>query len=185
MINLLPIEEKKKTRAEYRFRLGIIVAFAITALSLISLALLFPVYLLTLSKYQFASEKLIKLESEQGRTEQEKEINTKIKAVNKEIDLFSKENKKSVVFSEIVMKIIETKGSTIKIQNMFYEPSPERERFVISGRADDRDSLALFIERLKKDSFFTTVDIPISSYIKSVDIDFSVILEKRPLPLKK
>lgn len=184
MINLLPIEEKKKIRAEYRLRLGAIAALAVTSLFLISLVLLSPVYLLTLSKYQLASEKLVKLETEQGQKEQEKEINTRIKAVNKEINLFSKENKEQAVFSEIVMKILETKGPTIKVQNMFYESSPQQERFIISGRADDRDNLALFIEKLKKDSFFTTVDIPISSYIKSVDIDFSVILEKS-LSIKK
>lgn len=184
MINLLPTEEKKKTRAEYRFRLGAIVALTVALLFLISLVLLSPVYLLTLSKYQFASEKLVKLETEQGQKEQEKEIDARIKAVNKEIALFSKENKDQVVFSEIVTKIIELKGSTIKIQNMFYEINSGRGHFIISGRADDRDNLALFIEKLKKDSFFTTVDIPISSYIKSADIDFSVILEKS-LSIKK
>lgn len=185
MINLLPLEEKKKTRAEYRLRLGALVALAVALLLLASLILLFPVYLLTLSKYQFASDKFVKLESEQGRTEQEKELNTQINEVNKKTNLFLKEYNKQAVFSEIVTKIIETKGNTIRIQNIFYETSPGRERLVISGRADDRDLLALFIENLKKDPFFTTVDIPISSYIKSTDIDFSVILERKSLPLKK
>ncbi|MBI3634558.1 MAG: hypothetical protein HY228_03005 [Candidatus Yonathbacteria bacterium] len=185
MINLLPLEEKKKIRAEYRLRLSALVMLA-TALSLLaSLILLSPVYLLTLSKYQFASEKFVRLESEQGKTEQEKELNAQINEVNKKTALFLKEDRRQAVFSEIVTKIIETKGSTIRIQNIFYETSPGRERFVISGRADDRDLLALFVENLKKDPFFTTVDIPISSYIKSTDIDFSVILEKKYLPVKK
>lgn len=185
MINLLPLEEKKKIRAEYRFRLATLVALATALLLLASLILLSPVYLLTLSKYQFASEKFIKLESEQGRTEQEKEINTQINEVNKKTALFLKEDKGIAVFSDIVMKIIETKGVAIKIQNIFFETSPGRERFVISGKADDRDNLASFVEYLKRDSFFTTVDIPISSYIKSEDIAFSVILERKSLPLKK
>ena len=185
MINLLPIEEKKKMRAEYRFRLGIMIAFAVVVLSFINLILLSPVYLLTLSKYQFASEKLAELESEQGRTGQEKEINAQISAINKRVNLFLEKNKEQSLFSEVITKIIETKGPTIRIQNMSYELTSQKERFVVSGRADDRDILALFIESLKKDSFFTTVNIPISSYIKSTDIDFSVVLEKNYIPLKK
>lgn len=185
MINLLPLEEKKKIRTEYHFRLGVLVALSIALLLLANLILLSPVYLLTLSKYQFASEKFIKLESEQGRTEQEKEINAQINEVNKRTALFLKEDKGSAVFSEIVIKIIETKGTAIKIQNIFFETSPGRERFVISGRSDDRDNLASFVENLKRDSFFTTVDIPISSYIKSTDIAFSVILERKSPPSKK
>lgn len=184
MINLLPSEEKKKVRMDYRLRLGAIVALAITLLFLASLILLSPVYLLTLSKHQFASERFVKLESEQGKTEQERDINTRIGEVNKKVDLFLKEDKDQVVFSEIITKIIEMKGTAIKLQNMFYESSPGRKRFVISGRADDRDNLARFVENLKKDPFFTTVDIPISSYIKSTDIDFSVILEKKSISKK-
>ncbi len=185
MINLLPFEEKKKIRAEYRLRLGAIVSLATALLLLSSLVLLSLVYLLTLSKYQFASERFVKLESEQGKTGQEKDINARIGETNKKVNIFLKEDKDQALFSEIIMKIIETKGTAIKLQNMFYESSPERKRLVISGRADDRDNLALFMETLKKDPFFTTVDIPISSYIKSTDIDFSVILEKKSPSLKK
>ena len=185
MINLIPIKEKKKIRAEYRFRLGVVVALASVSLFLISLVLLFPAYLLTLSKYQFASENLAKIEIEHGEVAQEEEIADQTSMVNKKINFFLQEGKESWMFSEVVIKIIEIKGPTIKIKNMSYESSLGKERFVISGRADDRDILASFVEKLKRDPSFTSVTIPISSYIKSTDIDFSIILEKSSLPLKK
>jgi len=70
------------------------------------------------------------------------------------------------------------KDPGVKVQSILYSINPERERLVLSGRADNRDSLALFAETLKKDPSFSKVELPIGSYVKSSNIDFSLVLER-------
>ncbi len=179
MQNLLPIEEKKKVLMEYRIRLGIVFLFVVTALVVANLALLAPSYLLAVSKSTFMSEELRNLEGREADRTQEKDVFAKIKEINKKIALFLKAgNPNSATPSELFMKIISTKTSSIKITGFSYDATIERERIVLTGRADDRESLAKFLEELKKDETFTKVELPISSYVKSVNIEFSIVLER-------
>lgn len=179
MINILPTEEKKKILVEYRLRLGVVAVFALAALVFSSLILLAPSYLLAISKYNSVSGELAMLESKQGHNSQEKDINTQISGINKKIDLFLKGGAGvTVAPSQAILSILNIKGSAIKIQGFTYDATGKQERFIVTGVALDRDSLAQFIENLKKEPTFTKVDLPISSYVKSANIDFSIVIER-------
>ncbi len=179
MQNLLPIEEKKKVLTEYRIRLGVVFLFTVSSLVVANLALLAPSYLLAVSKSTFMSEELANLEGKEANRAEEKDVYSKIKEINKKIDLFLKAgNPNKSVPSELFMKIISTKNSAIKITGLSYDATADRERIVLGGRASDRESLAKFLEELKKDKTFTKVELPISSYVKSVNIEFSIVLER-------
>jgi hypothetical protein len=78
----------------------------------------------------------------------------------------------------VFQKIIELKTPKIKILGLTHDVALDRERFVVTGRSADRDGLALFVDTLKKDGLFDGVELPIASYVKSVDIEFSVTLER-------
>ncbi|MHB1118023.1 MAG: hypothetical protein ACYCZ7_00625 [Minisyncoccota bacterium] len=178
MLNIIPAEEKKRILAEYHMRLAVVAVFAVATLVFVSLILLIPSYLFAVSKYNFIAEELARLEQKQNGVSQEKEVDAKIKEVNKKIDLFLAAGKAGQrPPSEAILGIIATKGSGIKVQSISYEMKPDRERIVLSGRADNRDELARFVEMLKRDPSFSKVDLPIGSYVKSFDIDFSLVLE--------
>lgn len=178
MINILPPEEKKKIIAEYRLRLGIVVIFAIAALVLSGLVLLAPSYLLAVSKYNSVSGELVALQSKQGRGAQEKDVTTQIGGLNKKIDLFLKGGTSTSSPSQVILSILNLKGGAIKIQGFTYDASTGQGRMVITGTALDRVSLAQFVKTLKKEPTFTSVELPISSYVKSVDIDFSIVVDR-------
>lgn len=179
MINLLPLSEKKKILTEYRLRLGVVSVFAVAGLVLASLALLGPSYFLSISKHTLVSSDLARLEAAHVGVPQAGDAVTEIKVVNKKVDIFLKTEKvPHLVFSETILKIIATKGAQVKIIGFMYDAVPDRERVTLSGVAASRDSLAQFVEALKKDTTFTTVTLPISSYVKSTDIDFSIVLER-------
>lgn len=179
MLNILPYEEKKKILKEYHLRLAVVSVFAVSALILVSLVLLIPSYMLAVSKYNFVAEELARLEQKQSGTISEKEVNKQIQEVNKKVAVFLGNKKVKVSTpSEMITRIIGIKEDTIKIYSISYEANIDRDRVVLTGKADDRDSLARFVEILKKDPIFTSVSLPIGSYVKSTNIDFSLILDR-------
>src|SRR5690606_3139916 len=104
---------------------------------------------------------------------QTQNVDTQISAINAKINIFLNGGTASgfLTPSQIVTGILGMKGSAIKLRGFSYDINQGKERIVISGTALDRDSLALFVETLKKEPTFTNVDLPISSYVKSTNID--------------
>lgn len=197
MINILPVEEKKKIFTEYRLRLGVVIVFAITALVLSSLILILTSYMLAVSRYNSVSGELAVIESKQGSGTQEKDVNTQISSINKKVDLFLKGLEPIVADvspdrsngglagigagsspSKVILGILNIKSVAVKIQGFTYDVSGKQERLVLTGFALDRDSLAQFVETLKKEPTFTSVNLPISSYVKSTNIDFSIVVTR-------
>jgi len=185
MLNILPTAEKKKIITEYRLRLASMAIFAVAALVLVSLVLLIPSYILAVSKFDNISGQISQLESKQDLTGQEKGIDAQVRDVNKKVNLFlAGRGVDRLSPPDIIARVIAMRGSTIKIQGFDYDVAGDQERLAISGVAADRDSLAQFVEVLKKDPTFTSVELPVSSYVKSVNISFS-IMATRIQPAKK
>jgi hypothetical protein len=148
--------------------------------------LLIPSYILAMTKYNFVRDQVTKLEASQARMGQQKEVDTEIKKVNKKVALFLGDEKNpSPVPSELIFKVIGMKNPTLRLSGILYDVTALRERLVISGQAASRDGLAQFVETLKKDKTFTLVDLPISSYVKSTNIDFSLVIEHSLKPIGK
>ena len=99
-------------------------------------------------------------------------------AMNKKIEFFLK-GAGAQPFSplEIISKILKIKASTIKIQSFVYSTNTQGRQLVITGNASSRDSLAEFVAALKEEPSFSRVELPISSYVKSSDIGFSLLIE--------
>lgn len=186
MLNIFSIEEKKKILIEYRLRLAVVSIFAVGALVLASLILLAPPYFLAISKHNDADRELAALEEKGGAREQEKEINIQIRDINNKISLLANGAEGRLSPPQIILDIIEIKGDTIKIEQFAYDVNLAQERITLSGTALDRSSLALFIEALKMNPLFTDVSLPISSYVKSSDINFTAAIEiKAKTPAQK
>ena len=181
-INLLPSEEKKKNRKRYLLRLGTTGAYVAVFLMIANLALFAPSYIMARSKKSIAETRIENTTgmSAEERVRVEKETDESIKELNKKLETFSGDVKAMTAIippSQTINRILELKSSTIKIQGIVYEKTADRERFVITGKSTHRDNLAQFVEVLKKEPFFTKVELPLSSYVKSTDISFSLVLE--------
>lgn len=180
--NLLPHEEKKKIRAEYRLRLGTVALAAVLFLVISNFALLVPSYLRASSKESVAEARITTSTGMTAREheEEENDANVRVKELNKKLSVLSTGGTAAsyALLSQTIASILALKSSAIKIQSITYDATqPERRRYVVSGRALDRDSLAQFSDKLKKSASFAKVELPISSFVKSTDIDFSLVLE--------
>ena len=187
MLNILPIEEKKKALIEYRLRLSVVSFFGISALAVASSVLFAPAYILAVSKHNSSEAQLAELKKKYGGAEQEKELGAQIREINTKILLLlSGDTSERHTPSQAVASILSLKGNEIKISAFTYEAMASQERVVLTGTASDRDNLANFVEILKKDPTFTSVTMPISSYVKSENIDFSIVIERKSkVPSKK
>ena len=185
MLNILPTTEKKKILTEYRLRLASMAFFAVAALILVSLVLLVPSYILAVTKFNSISSQITLQESKQDLTGQGKVIDVQVREVNKKINLFLLgRGVYRLSPPDIIAKIIAMRGSTIKIQGFDYDAAGGQERLAISGVAADRDSLAQFVDVLKKDPTFTSIELPVSSYVKSTNISFSIMATRVQAPQK-
>lgn len=187
MLNILPAAEKKKVLIEYRVRLAVVSIFAIGAVAVAGAVLLVPAYLLAVSKHGASNDQLSALEKKYGDSAQEKELGAQIREVNTKILLLlSGGTTDKLTPSQAIANIISLKSSDIKISSLTYEATANQERIVLTGAASDRDSLAGFVETIKKNPTFTSVTMPISSYVKSENIDYSIVIERKPkTPAKK
>lgn len=179
MLNILAIEEKKKILTEYRLRLAVVSVFAVGSLVLASLVLLAPSYLLAVSKHNSTQNELVVLEEKYSQGGHEKEVSVQIRDLNNKILILLGDSTNTRLSPpQIILNIIKTKGDAIKIQGFTYDTIADQERIILVGTARDRDSLAAFIETLKNDQAYTNVTLPISSYVKSTNIEFSIVLER-------
>jgi hypothetical protein len=189
MLNILPTEEKKGILKEYRLRLAVVAVFAISILVVINLILLVPPYLLVISKNSSVANDLAAKQSKQAIGGQDKSIEAQIRGINKKVSVFlgSATSTPRLSPPDAILKIIDMKDPTIKILGFDYDINGQQERFAISGIAADRDGLARFVDILKRDSTFTTVDLPVSSYVKSANISFTIMTTRGVVgtPVKK
>jgi hypothetical protein len=142
--------------------------------------------LLAETKFSESERALAALQQKYGDNTQEKDISTQIRDINNKILLLtSTSDGTQLLPSQTIQGILTTKTPAIKIIGITYESTAALDRIVLTGTALDRDSLALFAEDLKKDPTFTNVTLPISSYVKSTNIDFSIVIERKTVAPKK
>lgn len=181
MLNILPLEQKKKNLKEYRLRLVVVVLGALVSLVVVNLALLTPAYLNAVAREADAQARIMSFtgKSAADALREERDAVSAMSDVNKKINIFTGVSTSTVgrvVPSDALVNIITLKNSGIKIDGMTYDATLAREQFIVNGNALTRDNLAQFIEALKGSGAFTTVDLPIQSYVKSTNIDFTITL---------
>lgn len=192
MANLLPQEEQKKIAKEYHVRLATVSVFVCAVLVVVNLVFLAPAYLEAYYKERDAVSRIERFSNsstgEVGPSDEE--LNKRVLALNKKILSFIPKGDEGLsrsVPTTVLAKIIDAKTSGVRITGFTYNFEQGRERFVVSGIARDRASLAAYVDTLKKDTYFTTTELPIQSYVKSVDIDFTLTLVRvvKAPPVKK
>lgn len=181
MHNILDIKEKKKILTEYRVRLAVVFVFMLSFLVVASLVLLVSSYLLAVSKYNSTEKQLATIQEKYSDGRKGKDVTAQISEVNSQVALFLKNDAAGTELPppKAIASVLSAKSATIKISGIMYDATVSQGRIVLTGVARDRESMAVFVETLKSNPLFTNVTLPISSYVKSENIDFSVVVEFR------
>ncbi len=171
---LLPENEVKILRKEYRLRLTIIFLFVLSLAVVVGILALLPSYIHSRSQLLIASEQTKVLEKgrqERGADQIEKELVQAQALVDK-----IKEHEDGMFFSNNIKDIFNLRTSGISIYSFDIsrnESTTTPITVVIGGRASTRESLVSFKESLESDKRFSKVELPISDLAKSKNISFA------------
>lgn len=173
MINLLPVEEKKKIRRDYVFRL-LTVALGVVSLSaIIGIVTLFPSYFISDFQKRAAIEEAERTRKTGGEGDQEN-IASLLKEAQLKLKILSPEREK-VFLRTVFDTAIGYKPNTVALTGMVYQEGSEGElTFIINGVADNREDLLVFSQDLKRDTLFDDVELPVSNLAKDRNINFTL-----------
>ena len=173
MLHLLTEEHRQKVVHEYKMRIAIVCIFGLLFVTLIGAVFILPTFFLAHEKY---SELLVKKQmlDVQLASNEETKSSEVIKSTTSSLDvlkIFSQNQN----FSESLMSVIGKVPQGIKIQNSIVTSS-DKETLVIdiAGKADTRKNLVIFEQQLKNIPNMQEVIIPLSSFAKEKNIDFSI-----------
>ncbi len=169
MINLLPQEERYKLRRERKIKEFLILGFVFLTL-LASLALMLCGTLFSLRGKIVFEEKI--LERAQGKI-----ISSQEEELKEEIALFNQAAEKVVFYESeytsainVLERINQAKPEKVAVYNLSYQA--EESKVSLSGYSPNRNLLLELKDNLEQE--FDSVSFPPSSWVKRVDIEFSV-----------
>lgn len=176
MINLIPNEEKKKIRKNFYVRVVIVSFFVLGIGILISNFILVPALF-----YASLEKKLVTDSFNQNQNkfnlETSKDNKVLIENLENKILIIKNAQKNKFLVSERVINILLAKKTEgIKITEINFNSNEKGKSINIRGQALSREKLLLFKKNLEKDINFTKVDLPVSNFIKSTDIEFNLVL---------
>ncbi len=172
---LLPDEEIKELRKEYRVRLFIISIFFISLAIVVGILSLFPAYMMAYSPESWALTRSdeVQVNKQVVSTEdKQKELASSQQAIAK---LTAGEDNTS--YSGIIQDVLSHRSSGIFITSFEISrvagtsTTPD---ILVSGKANSREALIAFKKKLENDAKFKKVELPVSDLAKSKDIKFSL-----------
>ena len=173
MANL--ITEKKRSAIKRDYLIRLTSSFLLVLFSLCGFALAY-----TIPYYFVIKSENIKITQQKQGTDAENIENIKQNVSQiasqttdelKVLELYNKNLVPSIYFS----KIIEDKNPSIKITRLSMNQTTTGENVIlVGGISADRAGLVAFIEDLKFEDGFSSVDSPISDFVKDKDISFTI-----------
>lgn len=179
MLHLLTEEHRQKVVREYRKRVLVVFFIGLFFVSAVSAIFIMPTFFLSYNRYSDVKTKTQILDSElslkedSSSSENIKNITTSIEALR----MF--DDKRSAY--KILEELMKERPSGIQIKNIIFTPSKsesdmETMTIDIAGKSDTRKSLVSFDQNLKSNPLFTEVVVPLGSFAKEKNIDFSMKL---------
>ncbi len=180
MLTLLLPEEQKKIKREYTLRLVVVSLSLLALLFLLVSFLLLPSYFLSRTKQVSVGEREVLLKKSDV-SETARKAKAELEISRDEMKLLSGgfQSASSTLFaSEALRALISKEGAGITIQTFSFikKADAPQGKLVITGLSKTRADLVAFLQRIKKDSVFTTVDFPVSNLAKDTDINFTLNL---------
>jgi hypothetical protein len=174
MANLLPIKERKRGQREYTLRLSaVILIFFITAVVFGSVLLL-PSYFFAELKLKSVKEQSVLVQRAIELRGQDVSGVLLTGTKQKLIELDTAQTQISQI--TLINAVNANRGQGIMIRSYFYTYAKDENSIKIFGTASTREALTSFSERLKQESLFSRIDLPVSSLAKDTNIDFSITL---------
>lgn len=172
MINILPIENKVSIKKEYLRRMIVVFGFlSFTVVIIASFLLIFLLFLVKKEKNDYGA--YLSLEQKHSTFLDQEVVTSFILDTNAKVTAFEQNNNKNIKASEAIKSIINAKTKGITINYLSFGGK----KISFNGIAQTRNNLLLFVDNLKKEPAFKTIDSPLSNFLKENDVRFSITIE--------
>lgn len=176
-MNLLPKTEKEILKKGLRLRFVVAGLYLLSFSFLLGFVTLLPSYFLMRGSLFISENKNSTKNLDENLTKEILDLPDKTNSRLK----FLQSNLASLSATDILSKIVNQLSKKIKIDSISFSKNKEYKEktgtyILISGVASDRDSLVSFSKQLKESNFFSSVDIPVSSLTKEINLPFLVNL---------
>jgi hypothetical protein len=177
MINLISQQSKKKIATQYFWRLGTVTALIVGAFLFLGTALLIPSYFIANEKENTEVFRAAELQNNK-EFQENKELGKLVENTNKQLERFDSIQSFAISHQLIqpVLDHVYEDETDIQLDTINYRVDEGVALVDIEGSAKTRDDLLRFVENLKADELFTKVDVPVSSFVKNIDISFQITL---------
>ena len=173
MLNLLPIDEKKRIFKLYRFRITIVVVWLGVVAFLVAILSLIPIYIIARAEQSTLNQELTQLKN-QPEFRIEEGLQKDIKEINQKLNAFSGDNAISLS-QQVLLPLLHVLPSDIHLSEIFYSaPGETPAGITLVGVADTRTALQSFADDLEKSDAFMNVELPISDFVKNQNVDFRI-----------
>jgi hypothetical protein len=173
MLHLLTEEHRQKVVREYRKRVLVVFFLGLLGVSLVSLVFILPTFFMSYGRYSNFQLKIKTLDVELVKNEGQSSSEN-IKSVSSSIDalrLFDSKKEIYPLISGLIQEIV----TGIQIKNIIFTPNNTEGMVIdLAGKADTRRSLVAFDQKLKSSALFSEIIIPLGSFAKEKNIDFSM-----------
>ncbi|MFA6430465.1 MAG: hypothetical protein WC229_01045 [Candidatus Paceibacterota bacterium] len=175
MINFLPEKLKKQVKEEYTFRVvsAFLIVFSLTMVFV--LVFLTPSHILSVYRKAVISDQLNMIKSS---TLNQTDVSlNEVKKINEIVKVLSSSSLTQKTASGFIKSVVGVKNSSITISSISVEfDSTQNIKIGLKGFSKTRDGLTKFVKDIKDLKLFSSVDLPISSLVKSADVDFTISL---------
>jgi len=179
-LNLLPANRISVLIQDYFFRVGIVALVLSTVLVASAALLLVPTYSFSTTTLHTKEAYLSTIKSTQTSSN-ELALPVRVKQLSAAISVLtavSSESSSSVTIRHVLA--VSRPGAVLS--GIAYDKDPKKKpgTVTITGMATTRDSLLNYQLALQNASFAQSVDLPVSSYAKDVDIPFTITVTLKP-----
>lgn len=176
MLHLLPEQHKKGVLIEYRKRLVIVSCLFVVALALIGTALLTPSYIY--SSQRHSEIERAKNQLAQGlQTQEGDQVAETVKNINNNIEALQPLGAKQLPTEVVKHLVSETAGGITLISLVYDIDDHNNVTLDVTGKADARNDLTMFVKTLQLDPYFVGAKLPLSNFTRERNIDFNMKLE--------
>lgn len=173
-INLIPPYRKEKIAQAKRLRLVLWTEVAVTVI-----LILFSFFLLGLGKFLEMNLKAVSgfqnSSSEKGQYEKINTMDKEFEIINSQTGDILAIKKDQFYWSRMLIGISESIISGVSINEL----ASKNYSVFLSGRADSRDNLIKFKEKLENNQCFTDIKLPLSNLVSKENIDFQLDLKMK------
>ncbi len=174
---LIPPEEMRALRREYRMRLCIVISFFVSCGVVLGIISLIPAYLYSRaqeSEVALRTEKLQEGRKASGIVQIEKDL-SQSQAIAEQITA----EMDQIVHSDSIARVVALRPQQVLISSFAFSRASGTTtpyEIIVQGKAPTREVLIAFEKELKESPAFSKVDLPLSDLVKSKNISFALKL---------